>query len=202
MVDMATEAPQTDSPETAQGNCLMGNLGWMLDQANHALGCEVAAALAPLDLGQRGFCVLSAAVDAELTQTELAGLIGLDKTTMVVTVDDLERKGLALRVPSPTDRRARVIKVTDAGREKVSGGAADRPGRPERRARLAAAVRARRVRGRAHEAGQRPAVQRAAVPSAAAAARAARLTRTSLGALSGARAHVKAGFGGRHGRAR
>ena len=119
---MATEAPQTDSPETAQGNCLMGNLGWMLDQANHALGCEVAAALSPLDLGQRGFCVLAAAVDAELTQTELAGLIGLDKTTMVVTVDDLERKGLAVRVPSPTDRRARVIKVTDAGREKVTEG--------------------------------------------------------------------------------
>ena len=41
---------------------------------------------------------------------------------MVVTVDDLERKGLALRVPSPTDRRARVIKVTDAGREKVAEG--------------------------------------------------------------------------------
>ncbi len=122
MVSVATEAPQIDSPETAQGNCLMGNLGWMLDQANHALGCEVATALAPLDLGQRGFCVLAAAIDAELTQTELAGLIGLDKTTMVVTVDDLERKGLALRVPSPTDRRARVIKVTDAGREKVTEG--------------------------------------------------------------------------------
>lgn len=100
----------------------MGNLGWMLDQANHALGCEVAAALAPLDLGQRGFCVLSSAMDAELTQTELAGMIGLDKTTMVVTVDELERKGLAERTPSPTDRRARVIRVTDAGRAKVAEG--------------------------------------------------------------------------------
>lgn len=122
---MATEL-QTPSkaPHTAAegGNCLMGNLGWMLDQANHALGSEVASALAPLDLGQRGFCVLSAAMDAELTQTELAGMIGLDKTTMVVAVDDLERKGLAERVPSPTDRRARVIKVTDAGREKVAEG--------------------------------------------------------------------------------
>jgi len=130
--DVTTASPQpeaafpdaalTASPETAQGNCLLGNLGWMLDQANHALGCEVAAALAPLGLGQRGFCVLSAAVDAELTQTELAGLIGLDKTTMVVTIDDLEAKGLAMRVPSPTDRRARVIKVTDAGREQVAEG--------------------------------------------------------------------------------
>ena len=104
------------------GNCLMGNLGWMLDQANHALGSEVAGALAPLGLGQRGFCVLSAAIDAELTQTELAGMIGVDKTTMVVTVDELERKGFAERVPSPTDRRARVIKVTDAGRAKVAEG--------------------------------------------------------------------------------
>jgi DNA-binding MarR family transcriptional regulator len=104
------------------GNCLMGNLGWMLDQANHALGSEVAGALAPLGLGQRGFCVLSAAIDAEYTQTELAGMIGLDKTTMVVTVDELERKGLAERLPSPTDRRARVIKVTDAGRAKVAEG--------------------------------------------------------------------------------
>jgi len=104
------------------GNCLMGNLGWMLDQANHALGSEVAAALAPLNLGQRGFCVLSAAMDAELTQTELAAMIGLDKTTMVVTVDDLERKGLAERVPSLTDRRARVIRVTDAGRQQVAEG--------------------------------------------------------------------------------
>jgi DNA-binding MarR family transcriptional regulator len=122
---MATEvhSPQGagEASEPA-GNCLMGNLGWMLDQANHALGSEVAGALAPLGLGQRGFCVLSAAIDAELTQTDLAAMIGLDKTTMVVTVDDLERKGLAERIPSPADRRARVIKVTAAGRTKVAEG--------------------------------------------------------------------------------
>lgn len=103
-------------------SCLLSNLGWMLDHANHAFGCEVATALAPLDLGQRGFCVLSAALDAELTQTRLASMIGLDKTTMVVTVDELERLGLAERVPSPTDRRARVIRVTQAGRDRVAEG--------------------------------------------------------------------------------
>lgn len=122
---MATEvhpAQVTGEAFEPAGNCLMGNLAWMLDQANHALGSEVAGALAPLGLGQRGFCVLSAAIDAGLTQTELAGMIGLDKTTMVVTVDELERKGYAERIPSPTDRRARVIKVTGAGREKVAEG--------------------------------------------------------------------------------
>jgi MarR family transcriptional regulator for hemolysin len=120
---MTTEIQE---PVAVQGisGCLTGNLGWMLDQANHAFGCEIAAALAPLGLGQRGFCVLSAAIDGELTQTQLAGLIGLDKTTMVVTVDELERLGLAERVASPTDRRARMIRVTDAGRRCIAEGLA------------------------------------------------------------------------------
>jgi MarR family transcriptional regulator for hemolysin len=122
MATVVQTSPATGKAAEPAGNCLMGNLGWMLDQANHALGSEVAAALAPLGLGQRGFCVLSSATGAELTQTELAGMIGVDKTTMVVTVDELERKGFAERVPSPTDRRARVIKVTDAGRAKVAEG--------------------------------------------------------------------------------
>jgi len=120
---MATEIQEPMQPQEISG-CLTGNFGWMLDQANHAFGCELAAALAPLGLGQRGFCVLSSAIDAELTQTQLAGLIGLDKTTMVVTVDELERLGLAERVASPTDRRARVIRVTDVGRERVAEGQA------------------------------------------------------------------------------
>jgi MarR family transcriptional regulator, transcriptional regulator for hemolysin len=41
---------------------------------------------------------------------------------MVVTVDELERAGLAERRPSGTDRRARIIAVTDAGRKVVAEG--------------------------------------------------------------------------------
>jgi DNA-binding MarR family transcriptional regulator len=58
----------------------------------------------------------------EFTQTQLAAMIGLDKTTMVVTLDELERQGLAERTPSATDRRARMIKVTKAGEQKVAEG--------------------------------------------------------------------------------
>jgi MarR family transcriptional regulator for hemolysin len=117
---MAIQIDELPAPDGT--GCLTGNLGWMLDAASHAFGSELAAALGPLGLGQRGFCVMSAAMDAELTQTQLAGMIGLDKTTMVVTVDELERLGLAERVPSPTDRRARMICVTDAGRARVADG--------------------------------------------------------------------------------
>jgi MarR family transcriptional regulator, transcriptional regulator for hemolysin len=102
---------------------LADNLGWMLAQASHVLQTELQAAFEELGFGPRGFCVLSAALDGEHTQRELADIVGLDKTTMVVTVDELERSGLAERRPSPTDRRARIIAVTDAGRAAIERGA-------------------------------------------------------------------------------
>src|SRR2546423_9929671 len=112
----------TREASTGSASCLTTNLGWLLGQANHACGCEVSAALAPLGLGSRGYCVLQTAMGGEFTQTQLAAMIGLDKTTMVVTLDELERQGLAVRTPSATDRRARVIKVTKAGQGKVAEG--------------------------------------------------------------------------------
>jgi DNA-binding MarR family transcriptional regulator len=100
--------------------CLTSNLSWLLSHASHVLGTEVAAALAPLGLGTRGYCVLATAMRGDHTQTELANLIGLDKTTLVVTIDELEAAGLAERKPSSTDRRARVIAVTTAGERRVA----------------------------------------------------------------------------------
>ena len=64
--------------------------------------------------------MLSKAAGQELTQSQLAELCNLDKTTMVVTLDALERAGLAERRPSSTDRRARIIAVT-AGRRADGG---------------------------------------------------------------------------------
>jgi MarR family transcriptional regulator for hemolysin len=114
---MAVEVrdPEAGEPARSCPQCLTTNLAWLLSQVNHAYASEMAAALEPLGLGARGYCVLSAAVGSELTQSQLANLIGLDKTTMVVTVDHLEHLGLAERRPSPTDRRARVIAVTKLG---------------------------------------------------------------------------------------
>jgi MarR family transcriptional regulator for hemolysin len=110
----AKVAELADCPE-----CLAGNLGWLLSQAHYSLLSEVNAAFAPLGISSRGYHVLAAARTGERTQSELAELVGLDKTTMVVTVDELEAAGLAERRPSVTDRRARVIVVTDAGEGKV-----------------------------------------------------------------------------------
>ena len=88
----------------------------LLNMAGHALSNRLAAALAEVDLTPRMQCVLVHALERERTQIQLAALADLDKTTMVSTVDDLEARGLAERRPSATDRRARIIAVTERGR--------------------------------------------------------------------------------------
>jgi MarR family transcriptional regulator, transcriptional regulator for hemolysin len=105
---------------TEEPRCFSGNLAWLLYRAHWALASELTAALAPLGLSARGYHVLHAALTGERTQSELADLVGLDKTTMVVTIDELERDGLAVRRPAPHDRRARIIAVTPAGESKVA----------------------------------------------------------------------------------
>ena len=88
----------------------------LLNIAGHGLSNRLSAALADLDLTPRMQCVLVHALEEERTQIQLAALSDLDKTTMVSTVDELERRGLAERRPSKADRRARIIAVTEKGR--------------------------------------------------------------------------------------
>jgi MarR family transcriptional regulator, transcriptional regulator for hemolysin len=102
-----------ESPEFRPDLC------WLLSRASYTLTTELTAAFEKLGLSPRAHCVLSAAMSADRTQTEIARMVGLDKTTMVVTLDELEAAGLAERRPSPEDRRARVIAVTPAGKRKV-----------------------------------------------------------------------------------
>ncbi|HEU4946733.1 MAG TPA: MarR family transcriptional regulator [Kribbella sp.] len=91
------------------------DLTGLLKHAGHVLETQLTAALAEIGLTPRMQCVLLYALEAERTQIQLAELAYLDKTTMVVTVDALEQAGYAERRPSTTDRRARIIAVTDAG---------------------------------------------------------------------------------------
>jgi MarR family transcriptional regulator for hemolysin len=98
------------------------DLGWLLSTVSHSLATELTAGLEDVSVTPRGYCVLNTALQGEYTQTALAQTVGLDKTTMVVTIDALERAGLVERRTSSSDRRARVIAVTDAGREKVAEG--------------------------------------------------------------------------------
>ena len=109
---MATDIAQAPAP-------LASDLCWLLSRASHGLTTEFTAALEDLGISPRAHAVLTTAMCGEHTQSDIARLVGLDKTTMVVTMDELEAAGLAERRPSSVDRRARVIAVTDAGKRKV-----------------------------------------------------------------------------------
>jgi MarR family transcriptional regulator for hemolysin len=98
------------------------DLAWLLSRVSHALATELTAALEGLSVTPRAQCVLGTALQGEYTQTALAETLGIDKTTMVVTIDALERAGLVERRTSSEDRRARVIAVTEAGAAKVAEG--------------------------------------------------------------------------------
>ncbi|MEV0896056.1 MarR family transcriptional regulator [Actinoplanes sp. NPDC049802] len=93
------------------------DLSFLLDHTSHVLRTRMAAALGEIGLTARMHCVLVHALEQERTQIQLAELGDMDKTTMVATVDALEKAGFAERRPSSTDRRARIIAVTPTGAE-------------------------------------------------------------------------------------
>ena len=101
----------------------VADLSFLLTHAGHLLATRMAAAFAEIGITPREYCVLFHAMEAERTQIQLAEISDLDKTTMVVTVDELEKAGLAERRPSSTDRRARIVAVTEAGERAVDQGA-------------------------------------------------------------------------------
>jgi MarR family transcriptional regulator for hemolysin len=98
------------------------DLTGLLKHAGHVLETQLTAALAEIGLTPRMQCVLINALEEERTQIQLAEIAYLDKTTMVATVDALERAGFAERKPSATDRRARIVLVTKAGAEVAEEG--------------------------------------------------------------------------------
>lgn len=54
-------------------------------------------------------------VDRPLTLAELAEAMAVDAPAATVAVNDLERRALVRRTPHPTNRRAKLVQLTDEG---------------------------------------------------------------------------------------
>ncbi len=75
-------------------------------------------ALRPLGVELRHFAVLIELVNHGPTvQRDLVAATGSDKAGIMRIVDDLERKGLAVRRAVPGDRRVRAVEITARGLE-------------------------------------------------------------------------------------
>ncbi|MCX4766266.1 MarR family winged helix-turn-helix transcriptional regulator [Streptomyces sp. NBC_01275] len=93
-------------------------LGYLLKHAQAKLTRTSAEALAPYGVDGHELAVLVVlAGDETLSQVEVAGRLGVDRTTMVSLVDGLEDHGLVARRRSPQDRRRNIVELTPAGRD-------------------------------------------------------------------------------------
>lgn len=83
---------------------------------------QESLSLANQMLAQIGLCarqagILTMVTELEpMTQKALADALGIDRTTMVALLDDLEDKGFVARQRHPRDRRAFLVHPTDSGR--------------------------------------------------------------------------------------
>jgi DNA-binding MarR family transcriptional regulator len=91
-----------------------GQLFFRLWRASHE---RTATALESVDMTPALFGVLNfLGARKGAIQQEIGAAMGIDPSTMVSLVDDLERQGLAQRRPHPSDRRAREVSITSKGR--------------------------------------------------------------------------------------
>jgi DNA-binding MarR family transcriptional regulator len=98
-------------------DALAERLGPLLGRAHEAHRRRSLEALAPLGLSVKAVGALTV-LDAEgpLTQRRLGERQGIDRTTAVAVVDELERLGAVERRRDPRDRRANALHVTASGR--------------------------------------------------------------------------------------
>jgi len=97
-----------------------GQLFFRLWRASHT---RIAQALEPVGLTPALFGLLNVlgARDGAIQQ-ELGSVMGIDRSTMVSLIDDLEAAGLAKRRAHPADRRAREVAITPKGRRLLEQG--------------------------------------------------------------------------------
>ncbi|MEY8842224.1 MarR family winged helix-turn-helix transcriptional regulator [Cribrihabitans sp. XS_ASV171] len=91
-------------------------VGYNLKRAYIILQNDFRAALGHDGLSTRGFSALSLVVEnPEITQSELARRLGIERSGLVAIVDDLEGRGYLARKVVPGDRRVQALVPTEQG---------------------------------------------------------------------------------------
>ncbi|ONI89681.1 MarR family transcriptional regulator [Saccharothrix sp. ALI-22-I] len=105
------------TPESAHGSRLHEDLHWVFARLKQGLATAEAGVVERHGLSHWGYTVLMAIVDSPArNQLALAQAVSVDKSKLVLILDELESAGLVVRRPDPADRRARIIEVTPQGR--------------------------------------------------------------------------------------
>ncbi|HEY2719716.1 MAG TPA: MarR family transcriptional regulator [Solirubrobacteraceae bacterium] len=103
--------------------------GYLLARLGEASRRRFHKALEPEGLHPRHFGVMTMlAAHPGMSQQQLHEKTGIDPSSMVAVIDELQERGLAERRPDPQDRRARQVFLTEQGEqalERIRGLAAN-----------------------------------------------------------------------------
>jgi DNA-binding MarR family transcriptional regulator len=102
---------------------LLKHTGFLLARVGHVAAKQFSERIAQLGLTTRMWGALNVLdAEGETTQQFLGKCTGIDPSSMVATIDDLEARGLVERRPHPSDRRAHALHLTEQGREVLARG--------------------------------------------------------------------------------
>jgi DNA-binding MarR family transcriptional regulator len=104
-------------------DALMRHTGFLISRMGMVAQKRFSERLESLGLTTRMWGALNV-LDHEgaITQHALCGSVGMDPSSMVATIDELEAKGLVERRRHPNDRRAYALHVTPSGRKTLARG--------------------------------------------------------------------------------
>ena len=114
MVRQSTSVKDLETAEDTPD--LEGFIGYNLKRAYVIVQNDFRAALGEDGFAPRVFSALSLVVQfPEITQSELARRLGIERSGLVAIVDDLEKRGMLKRTLVPGDRRVQALVPTAAG---------------------------------------------------------------------------------------
>jgi DNA-binding MarR family transcriptional regulator len=90
--------------------------GYLMKRAFNVVQADLARVLEPFGLRMLSFSTLMVVIDnPDITQTQLAQALSVERSNIVVVLDVLEEAGLLNRNPVPRNRRAYALRATLAG---------------------------------------------------------------------------------------
>jgi DNA-binding MarR family transcriptional regulator len=97
------------------------HIGYVVRRAQLAIFKDFIQTLAPVDIRPAQYSVLIViAENPGLTQAALGRALAIKRANLVGMLNELERRKLARRVASPSDRRSHSLHLTGAGRQMLA----------------------------------------------------------------------------------
>ena len=107
---------QSSSPSESLTPHLLKDFVFVVNKVSERINRQIESVTVPLGLNLKQYGLLMLLQnEGSLSQIVVSQRVGLDRTSVMRTVDVLEARGLVRRDPDPTDRRKHSVTLTETG---------------------------------------------------------------------------------------